>query len=753
MATAKGLIVVLVGFLSMSETISTPTPGEDFYQYVNHKWLSDPNNKIPDEYTRWGGFTKLSDDVLKNLISLMNEISLKKSEELNEDEIKIVAVWKASMNRFKEWEEGKENYENLKNELNNFERTFSVENADDTQYATKLAEYIGYTQEFGISSFLSVDKGTDLQDSDSVKLDMAPTGLSLPTRDYYFDIKFEKNLNDFKNHLENIFNLMKQNGIQLNENFAEEVIAFEKKLAYIRMNSEQSRRYDEYFTKTTLSRFYENLNELNYTHSKDANYLEQERGFQLNNERESKLAGVFMEKIYEKLQLREVMAENYSKNYKNGEPISEEEKERVFAVIIYDGDYFRRLFPLIFDLSNKDQIRSFFHYRLIKDASDYSSKALNDEIFDFYSRKLRQQKQPKPNDKRSIMLINSLVGELFGKIYVSRYFPADSKIDVEKMIWNVIAIMKKSLESNDWLTQPTKTKAIEKLTKFTMKIGYPNVWKDYSKLILQEEQSLYEIYKTIQQFLFTTEFLRKINSRVDKNEWLMLPQTVNAYFNPTVNEIVFPAAILQPPFYHSTIDSVDFDYSEDFFPVSDEFNPLIPINLGGIGAVIAHEITHGYDDQGAKFDGDGNLTNWWTEEDTTLFCAKQNIMGAQTDYYQFTLGENVYKLNGKLTMGENLADLGGLSLGLQALKQYLAEKNYSECVVDRNYRLFFKSWANIWKEISTDENKKNQLISDPHAPVDFRGNMVRNFEEFFRVFGITENDKLYTPLEQRVIMW
>ena len=168
---------------------------------------------------------------------------------------------------------------------------------------------------------------------------------------------------------------------------------------------------------------------------------------------------------------------------------------------------------------------------------------------------------------------------------------------------------------------------------------------------ISSDQSLYEIYKATQQFLFKTEFLRKINSRVDKSEWLMNPQTVNAYFNPTINEIVFPAAILQAPFYHSTIDTVDFDYSEEYFPVSDEFNPLIPINLGAIGAVIAHEITHGYDDQGSKFDGDGNLTNWWTEDDIKLFTGKQAIMDAQTHDYQFTLGDNHYKLNGKLTMG------------------------------------------------------------------------------------------------------
>jgi len=231
----------------------------------------------------------------------------------------------------------------------------------------------------------------------------------------------------------------------------------------------------------------------------------------------------------------------------------------------------------------------------------------------------------------------------------------------------------------------------------------------------------------------------------------MTPQTVNAYFNPTQNEIVFPAAILQPPFFHQNINTIDFAIG-DISGLS-ENEILFAANLGSIGAIIAHEITHGYDDQGCKFDGDGNLQDWWTSEDMKLFETKKSSMESQTTYYQFVENNNVHKLNANLTMGENLADLGGISLAKKALLKVLQENQASSSVIEKSLKIFFSSWANSWKENVTNEYLKNGLSSDPHSPGDFRCNLVRNFNEFYETFNVTEGDKMYLPPENRIVMW
>ena len=360
-----------------------------------------------------------------------------------------------------------------------------------------------------------------------------------------------------------------------------------------------------------MENFYNEINSLKYTKDKDTNYSESEIGF-LQSPEQIEQTKKFAETIYEKLNLRAVLKENYLKNFGD-------EPEKFFTITAYDGDYFRRVFPILFDNSNQIELKSYFQYGVVSSLSSYTTEKIDLEFFDFQS-KLTGQKKQKTNEKRSIALVNSYAGELIGKIYVSRHFSKESKLTVEKMIYDIIDIMKISLERNDWLTDATKAKAIDKLAKFRIKIGYPDVWKDYSTLHIDIGEDLYSILKKVQEFNNRIEFFDKLNTKVDKNEWLMTPQTVNAYFNPTQNEIVFPAAILQPPFFYSSRNSIDFDISDE---LDDSLDILLPANLGGIGAVIAHEITHGYDDQGRKFDGDGNLANWWSDEDVKLFQAKQ----------------------------------------------------------------------------------------------------------------------------------
>ena len=246
---------------------------------------------------------------------------------------------------------------------------------------------------------------------------------------------------------------------------------------------------------------------------------------------------------------------------------------------------------------------------------------------------------------------------------------------------------------------------------------------------------------------------RKLNSVLDREEWRMTPQTVNAYFMPTQNEIVFPAAILQPPFFHKDSSTIDFDTKDERL-LDQNMDLSVPANFGGIGAVIAHEITHGYDDKGRKFDGDGNLNDWWTKEDAELFTGKTEIMAKSAEKYQFidTQDNNkVYKMNPKLCMGENLADLGGLSLSLQALLKSL--NGQSADVIKASLRILFKSWANVWKLNIKKDSRINRLTTDPHAPCEFRANLVQHMDEFYDAFDVVEGDAMFLEKDCRVRMW
>lgn len=448
------------------------------------------------------------------------------------------------------------------------------------------------------------------------------------------------------------------------------------------------------------------------------------------------------------------MNQNLKRNFTDNNTPNPPNPEHITA---FDGDAIRRTLGMILNPGNLAKYRAFLQYKVICTFKAYCTKEIDDEFFDFYSRKLNGQDKQKPEDKRSILTLNGYAGEMMGKLFVAKYFPAHCKQDVKTMIQEILDVMQDSIKANNWLTEPTKQKALVKLSKFNVKIGYPDVWKDYSDFDVVPGDSLYDISKKALKWSMRVEFFEKLNSVIDRNEWLMTPQTVNAYFMPTQNEIVFPAAILQPPFYCRSKDDIDFDYSEE--SKTETLDPGYDfsqaVNFGGIGAVIAHEITHGYDDKGRKFDGDGNLNDWWTDEDTKLFEEKTKIMGEQVGLYSFvdTDENKTYKLNPELTMGENLADLGGLSLSLQAMRKKLQESNASDSEILANNRVFFKSFANIWKQNTKKDFKINCMTTDPHSPPDFRGNLVKNMHEFYQAFDVSESDGMYIPPVKRVRMW
>ncbi len=398
------------------------------------------------------------------------------------------------------------------------------------------------------------------------------------------------------------------------------------------------------------------------------------------------------------------------------------------TVIIGELKYYQNLDKII-NTNNLPQIKEFLKFNVMNDATGYLTKELDELSFDFYGRTLRGQKEQRSLDKRGLEFVNGSAGELIGKLYVEENFPPEAKAACEEMVQYLVKSFNMHITQLDWMSDDTKTKALEKLSKFKVKIGYPDKWKDYSKLDVGN--SLFENVKQLQLWSFQ-ENLAKQGKPVDKSEWGMTPQTVNAYYSPLFNEIVFPAAILQPPFY---------DYKAD-----------AAVNFGGIGAVIGHELSHGFDDSGSQYDGNGNLNNWWTPEDKEKFDAAANALVAQFEAYQPVPGVFV---NGRFTLGENIGDLGGSSVAFDALQMNLKDKG-NPGLIDgfTPEQRFFLSWATIWRTKTTDEFVVNQVKTDPHSPAQYRAVApIINMDAFHEAFKIQTSDKLHKPKEERIKIW
>src|SRR5690606_11769609 len=386
------------------------------------------------------------------------------------------------------------------------------------------------------------------------------------------------------------------------------------------------------------------------------------------------------------------------------------------SVILGEINYFKNLDKIINE-QNIPIIKQYLKFHLIDGASGSLTKELDELSFQFYGVQLRGQKEQRALDKRGLEFVNGTAGELLGKIYVKDNFPPEAKANAQEMIDYLFKSFEVHINNLEWMSAETKVKAIDKLNKFTVKIGYPDKWKDYSNLEIlshKEEGALFKNRMNIRKWSYERN-LNKIGKPVDRTEWGMSPQTVNAYFNPSNNEIVFPAAILQYPFYDFRADAA--------------------VNFGGIGAVIGHEASHGFDDSGALYDGDGNLKNWWSEEDFEKFNAAGKALADQ--YSQYEPVKDAF-VNGKFTLGENIGDLGGLNVAYDAMLMYLKDKGRPEKIDGFTPKQrFFISWATIWRTKSTDEALINQVKTDPHSPGYFRAiGPLENIEGFYKAFDV-----------------
>jgi putative endopeptidase len=370
----------------------------------------------------------------------------------------------------------------------------------------------------------------------------------------------------------------------------------------------------------------------------------------------------------------------------------------------------------------------------INGAASFLSEEIDNANFDFYGKELQGSKEQQPRWERVLDMTNNVMGEAVGKLYVDEYFPPEAKQIANEMVADIKVAFGERIQKLDWMSQVTKTKALEKLNKLKVKIAYPDKWKDYKDLKIDgvnEGGSYASNLINVATHTFK-EDLEKIGKEVDKSEWFMAPQVVNAYYNPLFNEIVFPAAILQPPFFNFKADAA--------------------VNYGGVGAVIGHEISHAFDDSGARFDSDGNLNNWWTEEDEIKFKERNKKLIEQFDAYEPLPGENV---NGAFTLGENIGDLGGLNVALDGLMNNYKKNGRPDNIDGLSpEQRFFISWATVWRTKIRDEALSTQMKTDPHSPANYRATAApSNMDAFYKAFNVKETDAMYIAPEDRVRIW
>jgi len=374
-------------------------------------------------------------------------------------------------------------------------------------------------------------------------------------------------------------------------------------------------------------------------------------------------------------------------------------------------------------------LKSYFEWQLLREYSPYLSKAFVDANFAFYGTVLTGVSENRPRWKIGVSTVEGALGEALGRQYVTKYFPAERKARMEELVKNVTAAYAQSIETLDWMTPATKKEAQAKLAKFTPKVGYPNKWRDYSKLSIVKDDLVGNV-KRASEFAYNRN-INKLGKPIDREEWGMTPQTVNAYYSSSMNEIVFPASILQPPFFDMRADDA--------------------VNYGAIGAVIGHEIGHGFDDKGSQSDGDGNLRDWWTKEDRAAFQARADMLVKQYNGYSPIPGYNV---NGELTLGENIGDNSGLAIAYKAYK--ISLKGQPAPVIDglTGDQRFFMGFGQVWRSKMREAQQIVQVKTDPHSPGQFRANgTVMNHPAFYEAFGVKEGDKMYLAPKDRVTIW
>ncbi|MBB1388376.1 peptidase M13 [Shewanella sp. SG44-6] len=538
----------------------------------------------------------------------------------------------------------------------------------------ELTAFFGENQANGGGTPLAFYIEIDAKDSSRYATHIWQYGLSLPEKDYYFnqEERFVNIRKAFVEHIEKMYNLAGLPNAKAN---AEAILALETQIAEKHWDVVETRDSTKTYNLYQVKNLPELASEINWD-----GYL-------------AALGG-----------------------------------DKQTDIIINQPSYIQGLNEVIKN-NDLDTWKNYMTWMALTHNASNLSQALDNENFAFFSKTLNGQEEQEPRWKRGVSTVSDTLGEVVGKVYVKRHFAPEAKSRMEQLVENLRGAYSSSIDSLDWMSADTKVAAKDKLAKFNPKIGYPNKWDDYSKLTIKADDLVGNAKRAA--IVQHNKDIAKLGQPIDKDEWHMTPQTVNAYYNPTMNEIVFPAAILQPPFFNLEADDA--------------------VNYGGIGAVIGHEMGHGFDDQGAKFDGEGNMRDWWTEADLKAFESKGNALIAQYNGYQVFDDLHV---NGSLTLGENIGDLSGVTIAYKAYKMSLDGKEAP--VIDglTGDQRFFMGFTQIWRVKMKEEAMRNRVATDPHSPGHFRAlGALSNMPEFYSTYDVKQGDKMYIAPESRVKIW
>lgn len=627
------------------------------------------STEIPNDRTRWGSFDELRQKTDIDALTILKEATKNPQYTSNTDQGKAINLYKTIMDTVARNKQGLAPLKPYLAKIN------KVKNSKDLQ-----ALLIQMDAEGGLG-FFGFGIGADAKNSNRNVLSVGPASLGLPDRDYYVsDDKDSKEKREkYVLHVAKMLQILGEKPLLAKED-ADKILALETAMSKPRFDRVERRDRRKSYNPMKVSE----LQKL--TPSIDWNAY---------------LTNIGLKKVD--------------------------------SIVVSQPKYMIAL-EAIFKENKVEDWKAYMRWTLLNRSSARLTTSLENANWEFFGKTLTGAIKQRPREDRALQVINGSVGEALGKLYVEKKFPAEAKAKAEKMIKNIFLAYENRINNLPWMSPETRVSAVAKLHKSKIKIGYPDKWKDYSALTLsspEEGGTLFENSKNLARWNTKID-IDKLFKPVDKTEWGMSPQTVNAYYNPANNEIVFPAAILQPPFYNYQADEA--------------------VNYGGIGGVIGHEISHGFDDSGSRYNADGNLQDWWTAEDLKQFSALTGALAAQYSALQPLPGTFV---DGKFTLGENIGDLGGVNAAYDGLQIYLKE-NGNPGLIDgyTPEQRFFISWSTIWRSKIRDEAMKNQVKTDPHSPGNYRAYVpLQNIDAFYEAFNIQTNDGMYIATDKRVQIW
>jgi len=637
----------------------TVRPQDDFYRFVNGKWLAA--TEIPADKSNYGMFAMLDDKSEASLREII-ESAAAANASVGTDAQKVGDFYASFM------DEGAVNALGVKPLAGELARIDAIRTPRDLAVAFGRLQRIGVAQPFGY--FVSIDE----KDSSTYISYFYQRGLTMPDRDYYLsdDDKMKSARVAYRTYVRDLLTAVDEKDAQA---VADRIAAIETRLAKAQWTRVQNRDAEKTYNKYAVA---------------DAQ--------------------------------KEMPALDWRAFFEGAA------SPKVDAVVISQPSFFKEINAAVKEIPLA-QWREYLRYQLLDSYAPYLNQQLVNLHFEFHGRALSGVAEIKPRWKRGVDIVENTIGELAGKVYVERHFSADAKQRVAKLVGNLQTAYSQGIDQLQWMSPTTKAQAHVKLAKFTAKIGFPDKWEDWSKLEVKRDDLIGNILRA--SAVDYDRDIAKLGQPVDRTEWHMTPQTVNAYYNPPANEIVFPAAILQPPFFNMAADDA--------------------VNYGAIGAVIGHEISHGFDDQGRHYDGDGNLNNWWTDADDKEFRARTAMLVKQ--FAGFSPLPNQF-VNGELTLGENIADVSGVAMAYRAYQLSLNGKQSPVLDGFTGEQRFFIGYAQVWARKYRDDEMRKRLLTDPHSPSEYRVNgIVANQPEFYAAFDLKSKDKLFREPAERVKIW